>query len=38
MSLTTVCSTSHPQRGVRMLLLVAGAVLGVFHCTSLEPL
>ena len=38
MSLTMVCSTSNPQMGVRLLLLVAGAVLGVFHCTSLGPL
>ena len=31
-----ICSTSHRQRGVRLLLLVAGAVLA-FYCTSLEP-
>ena len=29
------CSTSHRQKGVSLLLLVAGAVLAlVFHCTS----
>ena len=32
----TICSNSHRQRGVRLLLLVAGAVLA-FYCTSLEP-
>ena len=31
-----ICSNSHRQRGVRLLLLVAGAVLA-FYCTSLEP-
>ena len=31
-----ICSTSHRQRGVRLLLLVAGAVLA-FYCTALEP-
>ena len=32
-----ICSTSHRQRGVRLLLLVAGDVLA-FYCTALEPL
>ena len=32
-----ICSTSHRQMGVRLLLLVAGAVLA-FYCTSFEPL
>ena len=31
-----ICSTSHRQRGVRLLLLVAGAVLA-FYCTALDP-
>ena len=31
-----ICSNSHRQRGVRLLLLVAGAVLA-FYCTALEP-
>ena len=30
MSLMMICSTSHRQRGVRLLLLVAGAVLAWF--------
>ena len=30
MSLMMICSTSHRQRGVRVLLLVAGAVLACF--------
>ena len=30
MSLMMICSTSHRQRGVRLLLLVAGAVLACF--------
>ena len=30
-----ICSNSHRQRGVRLLLLVAGAVLA-FYCTALE--
>ena len=33
----TIRSNSHRQRGVRLLLLVAGAVLA-FYCTALEPL
>ena len=31
-----ICSNSHRQRGVRLLLLLAGAVLA-FYCTALEP-
>ena len=35
MSLMMTCSTSHRQKGVCLLFLVAGAVLAlVFHCTS----
>ena len=32
-----ICSTSHRQRGVRLLLLMAGAVLACFIVLLLEP-